>query len=400
MWVRGEVKNRPSDGNLRNVANCLVAMLSGPLGPPAEIILEPEGIWGLPGAVVSVAMEVRDAAMNPLGPDAAPVGVRLNGATHRATSPLVLELGAPGRHVVTLVCGDVTRELPVNVADGPSGLAMDPPSAVAMPGDTIRFAGRLVGPEGQTLALPPGSEWRFSCPESLGTWEEPGLLRIADTGVSGGVRGECVAEEGTAEVVVAQGRLLHDGETVEGVHFTGFPVEEGPTGEVRSREGALVVSYDLGKAEATRAAYVRFDRPLGRALGFTCRLRAVGSSPWVRLACVDGDGNRATETWWIGSPLMARGMRPGCGYPRNQGADHPAGDLRRRDEHIAISFRGAVAGRRGGVGRPRGRVACNVGGPSLHSHAGSTCRYRPGEAHRWNLTDVVGAARGAYTQRG
>lgn len=296
MWVRGEVKNRPSDGNLRNVANCLVAMLSGPLGPPAEIILEPEGIWGLPGAVVSVAMEVRDAAMNPLGPDAAPVGVRLNGATHRATSPLVLELGAPGRHVVTLVCGDVTRELPVNVADGPSGLAMDPPSAVAMPGDTIRFAGRLVGPEGQTLALPPGSEWRFSCPESLGTWEEPGLLRIADTGVSGGVRGECVAEEGTAEVVVAQGRLLHDGETVEGVHFTGFPVEEGPTGEVRSREGALVMSYDLGKAEATRAAYVRFDRPLGRALGFTCRLRAVGSSPWVRLAYVDGDGNRATET--------------------------------------------------------------------------------------------------------
>lgn len=292
VWVRGEVKNRPSDGSLRNVANCLVAMLSGPLGPPAEIVVEPEEVWGLPGAIVSVEVEVRDAALNPLGP----AGVRMGGVVYRAGSPLLLELESPGRHVLTLLSGDVTRELAVNVVAQASGAAVEPSARVAMPGDTVRLEGRLLGPEGQVLAVPPGAEWRFSAPDGMGTWEGPGLLRVAEGAKSGPVMAECLGVIGAADVVVAEALLVHDGETVEGVHFTGFPVEDGPRGEVRSRDGALVMSYDLGAAEATRAAYVRFDRPVGRALGFTCRLRAEGSSPWVRVAYVDGDGNRVTET--------------------------------------------------------------------------------------------------------
>jgi hypothetical protein len=287
VWVRGEVTNRPSDGGLRRVANGLAAVLNGPIGPPAMIATDPPEVWGLPGARVDVAVEARDAQWNAVS---APIGMRVGDAVERVDETATIELDRPGRHSVELLCGEFRATLPVHVQTEPTSAALDPPVAVAMPGDEIRFRGLLLGPGGQALAQPADAAWRFSVPDRLGSTNPAGVVRVGEGAESGQVMGECMGVSAAAEVRVAEPRR------VRGAYFAAVPEENGPTGTVESRNEALVLSYELRDADATRAAYARFDAEVGRAIGFTAKLKAEGSSPWVRLAYVDGNGTRVTET--------------------------------------------------------------------------------------------------------
>lgn len=300
-WVRGEVRNRPSDGGPRTVANGLALVLHGPIGPPASLDVSPDTIWALPGARCRLTASAADADWNPT-----PAGaVRLTGEGVAVVEGEEVTLERPGAGSVVAAAGDLRQAVPVHVLERPSAARAEPSEAVAMPGDALTFHLELHGPEGQALLPPSIRTTEADADAALGkvvpAQDGSAKLTVADSAVTGALTLRELGVSAAARVEVAQPALILDGSTLAGATATVFPTDDGPTGALRAvteQDGnlCLALDYALGASEATRAAYVRLDRPLGRALGFTVRLRAEGPAPWVRLAYLDGNGSRVTET--------------------------------------------------------------------------------------------------------
>jgi hypothetical protein len=315
MWVRGEVKNRPSDGAPRKVANGLAVMLSGTVGPPAHVVASPPTIWGLPGAEVALDLTVEDADCNPVP---ASIALAATGAA-RTRGERAARLVVEGDGGVRASAGAASVTVPVHCVDRPTSARLVPPVAVAIPGDRLRFALELLGPYGQVLAAPRGFSGSALADEVLGSSSFAGSaveLLVGEPGTSGtlGVRALGVA---AAATVTMAGRVTASDCEAEGAAtFSAVPAEGGPTGSIRlCREGAysgpgcIALDYSLGDTAATRAAYATFGAEVGRAVGFTCALRADGSAPWVSLAYKDGNGTRVTAT-------LAERLEPGAEWRR------------------------------------------------------------------------------------
>jgi len=302
MWVRGEVKNRPSDGSPRPVANGLAVVLNGPVGPPARALVSPATVWALPGAVVHLRLELTDSACNPLPADGFAVSASCAGGVAAAGDPLSFALGAPGTGEITLRVGDVTSTVAVHVVARPSAARIDPPAMLAMPGDAIKPLVMLLGPNGEALTAPAGLCPTFRCDPALASVTAGGELVVAHEASSGAFTAEALGVSTQARLSVAQARIVSACDELGSVKATVYP-EGGATATVAvtgdrpaSGTGCLALAFALGEAEATRAAYARFDAEVGRAIGFTAALRAEGDAPWVRLAYRDGNGTRTTLT--------------------------------------------------------------------------------------------------------
>jgi len=321
-WVRGRVSNRPSDGSLRPVSNGLAVVLRGPIGPPAQIGIDPPEIWALPGATAKLALEVVDADYNPL-PEAAKQAAVTPDATVvvQATADSLTVSDALGDGEVEVVAGQVRARLPVHVVAAPTAAQLLPPIALAMPGDTVRFSLSLLAEGDHSLAVPSDLRLGFACPGTLGSVDGEGVLTVAPGARSDRITATAAGVTGEAAVWVAQPHVLDGDTAVEPFRFTAFPPDV-PTGGLRLVSDAdatggacLALGFDLGKDERTRAAYARADAQVGRAIGFTARLKPLGCAPWVRIAYVDGNGTRNTVTLveradWAGAFRSARVRLP------------------------------------------------------------------------------------------
>jgi len=302
MWVRGEVKNRPSDGASRSVASGLAVVLAGALGAPAHLRVEPQRIWGLPGARVPLDVEVTDADHNPLVASAE-LHTECAGPVELADDALIAEFGErTGTGSVRLSAGPVVAIVPVHVLDEPASAAMLPQRAWAVPGDALPFRLSLLGPGRELLAAPAGLVPVFTADPWLGEIDEKGVLSVADDARSGVIRGSAAGVEATARIDVAEALVVSDGEALPPFKFSAYPAD-GPTGRVRleteqraAGTACVALDFDLGDAVASRAAYANLDAQVGRAIGFSAQLRAIGCTPWVRLAYTDGNGTVHRET--------------------------------------------------------------------------------------------------------
>mgnify|MGYP001027719970 CR=1 FL=1 len=110
---------------------------------------------------------------------------------------------------------------------------------------------------------------------------------------------------GSAELLVADEHSVEDFESAA----PAMTVTRWPEGDVVSAAVEVLaeeapdagrlcrLTFDLGDPVATRAAYVRLDRTLGKALSISLTVRAQASpAPWLRAAIVDGNGTRYTIT--------------------------------------------------------------------------------------------------------
>ncbi len=299
-WVRGTVRNRPSDGSPRPVANGLAVVLTGPVGPAVRLEVEPREVWGLPGARGSLRVEATDADWNPV--PAEQVAVSATG-TASVLADGHVALDAPGEATLTVSAGALTQRVPVRVVAGPSTLRLSSSEPIAAPGDRLTLALEALGPNGQSLLVPDTMAPDVAVDPALGTAAlgRDGTIEIAvaETASDGAVSVRAMGASATASVRVAGPVPLLDGSSLEPVRFTSFPQENAPTGALRLATEAdgnafVAMDYALGSANATRAAYARLDRDLGRVLGFSVRLRCEGPDPWVRLAYIDGNGTRTT----------------------------------------------------------------------------------------------------------
>jgi len=302
MWVRGEVRNRPSDGSPREVANGLAVVLNGPVGPLARAVVSPPTVWGLPGAIVRLRVGLTDSDCNPLRIADFAMSADCTGSVAATGDPLSFKLGEPGRGKIELGAGEAASVVPVHVVAEPSAARIEPPVTLAMPDDTIRPLVMLLGPEGEDLSAPEGARPTFRCDPALASVTADGQIVIAHGATSGALTAEVLGVSAHAGVLVAQPQVVSSCDELGSVRATVYP-EGGATAEVTvvedrpaSGTGCLALMFALGEAEATRAAYARFDADVGRSIGFTAALRAEGDPSWVRLAYRDGNGTRTTLT--------------------------------------------------------------------------------------------------------
>lgn len=306
-WVRGQVVNRPSDGAERRIANALLVRSTAPHGPLTQLTIAPPRVVAMSGAVVPLAISGTDDWHNPIAVKADELTV--SGDRVRAdlaTDGLLKLCGHPGRDVLRFRrrgSGAVLAELPVRLLRSCIGLTIAPDPVQLGAGERLRLSVEGLSASGEVVAVPSEAVvWRARG-RGLGI-DQRGVLKARVADVNGTVAARVGPASGTASVAVAAEWVFEDFERSYRPEFETLPKTGAVTGEARVRVGRArqgtrycQLTYDLGKAEGTRAAYLRLERPMGRALRLSLAVRSEVDTPaWVRVAVVDGDGARQTYT--------------------------------------------------------------------------------------------------------
>lgn len=306
IWVRGKVHNRPSDGGQRRIANALLLRLRSDQGPLSRVLVRPEKIAAMSGARVPVDIWFTDDAYNPLEADPSGLQVAVTGdGVGASLADGVLTLTGPAQEAaVTLSHRDnpgARATVPVQLVDSCPALALTPPVSYLCPGETATFEVEGVAEDGSRIWLPTDvAAWSVAGAGARQTGEgQFSALEAGGTATVTARVGDAVAQ---ATVHVARDVAVEGFETAEAARFTRYPDTDAIQGQLRyltadSAEGArhCRMDYNLGEPTATRAAYVRLDRPVGAALKLSVMARGQGTPPaWLRAAVVDGNGTRHT----------------------------------------------------------------------------------------------------------
>ena len=311
-WVRGAVTNRPSDGKERKVANALLIRSTAPHGPLARLTVEPAQITAVSRARVPLSLMGTDLWFNPveLNLQALQLSVRrVTGQgwiSARLVDGALRVAGLPGTGMVRFSLPGVGRlaEVPLTIVDRCPKLTVTPELVRLCAGESFALSVHGAVEDGTRVWLPPRSvKWQVegSGITSLGD----GQFRADTAGAEAKVRATWAEATGVADVQVARSVPVEGFEAAPELKVDRFPktedtvtvqaqIQEGDAGE-GTRFARL--SYDLGPAKGTRAAYLQVDRELGGALGLSALTRGTASSPaWLRVAIVDGNGTRQTYT--------------------------------------------------------------------------------------------------------
>lgn len=311
-WVRGKVTNRPSDGGQRKIANALLVRSTAPHGSLARLTVEPQSIVAVSRARVPLKLTATDLWYNPveLDPKALQLSVRrLTGQgwmSARLVDGALRVGGLPGTGTVRLSMPGVGRlaEVPLTIVGQCEALKLTPSLVQLCAGETFDLAAQGLMRDGSPVCLPPRSlKWHVegSGVTALGD----GQFRADTAGSQTTVRAALGPAEGSATVQVVRDVAVEGFEAASELTVTRFP-ETGDT--VTAKADVLAadagegkrfarLTYDLGTANGTRAAYLRLDRGLGSALRLSALTRGTGASPaWLRVAVIDGNGTRQTYT--------------------------------------------------------------------------------------------------------
>lgn len=255
------VRNAPSDGEERAIANGLFAYSDAPLGPATALAVSPSPVVALANADVPVRVTRIDDAGHALGAAVLDGG---NVVRASARGPFVVRAGA------------LAATVPVIVMDRLAALDLEPQRPNPDPGGSVALSARGFDGFGRTVALQGGVRWSAD----RGSITPDGVYRAADR---------------DAVVTASAGGAL---------------------ARVAIRVGRHSVALDAGDAE-TRAAYdfshgqriaglVAFERLLpGEPLAFGIEIEGDGSNVGVRAAFRNRFGERRALTLakrvdWVG----------------------------------------------------------------------------------------------------
>ncbi|MBI3910109.1 MAG: phosphodiester glycosidase family protein [Armatimonadetes bacterium] len=296
MWVRGAVRNRPSDGRERAVANGLAIFSAAPKGPPARLVIQPGMVCALPGTVVPLTVEAEDPYYNPVSLAGDAVRWQLDPALGTVDEHGQLQLAAAVRPPdgqsfiegrLRAEAGEARAEIPVRVYGEPPRLEVVPALVRLLPGQKYSLSCRAFDEGGRPIAVPEGLV-RWSCDPALGSVDERGVLAAGPDPAAGYVTAAIGATRARAQMAVGSVSRLVDG-FEEGIPWqvTVYPREvkaSAAISEGRARGGtrALALSYDFTTTAATRAAYAQVEKPLGAPFALRLAVFGDGTHVWLR----------------------------------------------------------------------------------------------------------------------
>ena len=313
-WVRGEVLNRPSDGSERPVADALALLSSAARGRPAMLVFDPSGPLRLaPGATVTVRAGVTDALYNPIPVDTPPT-LKVAGGAVTLTGDALTAGEQNGEARLVARWADLRAEAPVTVVTDLARLTAEPTRLALVAGERAGVSVTGRDAHGHAVRLAP-ARLTWSLPPTVGRATAGEVL-----GVEEGARGTLtVRGYGAAvdvPVAVARPTVIEDFSKPAKIAFQGSAAQvSGNVAQLAPPDAPFPfarLTYQLGDGPATRAAYLRLDRALPGALALRATVRGDGHIVWLRAAVLDGNGERATYTFFRGKldklwrPVQAR----------------------------------------------------------------------------------------------
>jgi hypothetical protein len=303
LWARGAVRNRPSDGRERPVANGLLVFSTAPKGEPVRLAASPDEIRALAGAEVPLSAAGEDRYYNPVPlPDGGPLwtvdpalGVVRNGrfvAAEGAAVPAGQEYAAG---VIEASAGAARGTVPVRVYPRPARVEIAPAAARLGMEVQSQFRVRAYDAQGLPLALPAEVTWEAS--PGVGTVDAAGTLSTGAAPAAGALTATVNGVRGTAQVEVVESAAgaLDDFENDSRWKLSVLPAETAGavsvvTGPARSGKRALRLEYDFTSGTGTRAVYALGDRALGRPLALKLWAYGDGQGAWLRARLRDANG--------------------------------------------------------------------------------------------------------------
>lgn len=285
LWLRGRIRNSPSDGRERPVADALALWSTAPLGPPHHLLLGEGPAVVLAGHRVPVTAEVEDQYYNPL-PEAA-----ITWQTTVGEVAAGIFVPRAGRGELTACAGEARASRPVTVLERPSRVQVTG-AELLTPGGKATYAVTAYGPAGETLPLDPALvQWQATAGAiSGGDYQAPAEpAQVTVTATVNGVAGALAVQVGEMTW-----RLVEDfegGGSWSAVAYPPATVQAftAVVGEAYSGKQGLELAYDLKAAPQAGAAYARLNTPLGAARLLRLRVKGDGSNLWLR-AKLRGDG--------------------------------------------------------------------------------------------------------------
>ncbi len=289
--VDAGVRNDPSDGIERPVADGLFVYSDAPAGPPARLVVRPARIVALPGARVVLRARVVDANDHALG-DA-------RGSWHIARSPLVDSLGdddvlrvarSTGSTHLHIIRGGVAAEVPLEVVEhaarlviGPLRANPDPHAALALNVTAFDAQDRLLAIDG--LVRWSAKDATVDDGGRLVTGERNALVTATVAGTS-------------ATVTIPVGRHVAPLALFDDAHRNGWKLVTTPAnglGSLSVAAGRMDLAYDFTAGE--RAAYAVNQIALGDPLALSCAIDGDGAGEALRATLVDRYGDRTIVTF-------------------------------------------------------------------------------------------------------
>jgi hypothetical protein len=278
------VRNAPSDGRARPVADGLFIFSDAPRGPPARIAVRPDALRALPGAQIKLRVAVTDAGGAPARA-AAPLAQRVEPADLGSVRDGTFVAARAGFGTLHVSSGSLSGSAPIVVAERPARLQIVSERNWALPGEHVAFTVRAADRDGFAIALPPQVAWSASGGE------------ISDNGVFTAGQHDAVvsAQIGTASVsrqvlVGVREAPLSLGDRVG---FSTAPRDQpGSVSANAPCAQCLSLRYDFSGAE--RAAYANVNLALPQnAIGVAFDVVGDGKGALLRVSALNTIDERA-----------------------------------------------------------------------------------------------------------
>ncbi len=271
------VRNVPSDGSERHIADALLVYSDASMGPPARLIAQPQTIRALPGARVLLRTAAVDAGDHTI-----------------STAQRLIDVGdRPGSSTIRIVQGALQLNVPLEIAGAPASARILPDHPLAQSGALLNLSVAAYDARGFELALPATLPWSTDS----GSITQHGIL---------------TAGASDAHVSVRVGSLTVRQTVTVGEHRVAVPFAASAAFATAPRDqaggldngpcaGCLNLRYDFSGAE--RAAYANTAIALQqRAVGLSMDVLGDGNAETLRVAVTNAINERfmytiAQVTW-------------------------------------------------------------------------------------------------------
>jgi hypothetical protein len=153
--------NDPSDGRERKVADGIFVYDTASIGPPSQLVAQPEIVRAMPGASVGVRFAPVDASYRVVE-DTTPIETRVDPATLGSYRDGVFVAERAGDGTIVARAGGLIARIPVQVLADPARVVILPREPSVERGGRMTLRARAYDAQGYALALPLELPWRAS----------------------------------------------------------------------------------------------------------------------------------------------------------------------------------------------------------------------------------------------
>ena len=282
-----EVRNSPSDGIERKVADGLFIYNDAPPGPASRLVVYPQTVRAFVGARVPLRVTAIDRAGHPATASGTQVEQIAPGLA-TVDAGVLIAGSHPGSGTLTVERGHLTAAVPVRIVDEAARVVIEPHSPNVEQNGRIRLAVRAFDSAGYPIALPQDVQWSASGGKisADGTWlaqQDDAVVRVR-------------LGRSSAETRVTVGRHEETLQIGSALHFETSP--RGGPGSMslgQPCEGCITLEYDFTGEERAAYATGRVALPDG-ALALEMDVLGDGKGEVLRLAIDNAIEERVTFT--------------------------------------------------------------------------------------------------------